>query len=196
MDCCKWKISQVLAACELYSLNCSLLAKQVFYLCSCSQKNHGARVLANVCKDHSFLLLCLLVKTMFLFWAWTSWPGLVSLFDAQVSKPSQLHWTVEHAQVCCSSKCSKSNGLKNFQNKHDDFHSCRAESFSWLHRSQVHEFFERLPHFQGKHCNLLRSHSSSPRPSTLSNQKSAFKSNHALIYGNMFVGQITLLAVF
>ena len=33
----------MLAARELYSLNCSLLAKQIFYLCSCSQKNRSAR---------------------------------------------------------------------------------------------------------------------------------------------------------
>ena len=46
MDCCKRKISEVLAAHELYSLNCSLLAKQIFYLCSCSQKKRSAR------KDH------------------------------------------------------------------------------------------------------------------------------------------------
>ena len=31
MDCCKRKISEVLAARELYSLNCSLLAKQFFF---------------------------------------------------------------------------------------------------------------------------------------------------------------------
>ena len=33
----------MLAARELYSLNCLLLAKQIFYLCSCSQKNRSAR---------------------------------------------------------------------------------------------------------------------------------------------------------
>ena len=38
MDCYKWKIQEVLAARELYSLNCSLLAKQTFYLCACSPK--------------------------------------------------------------------------------------------------------------------------------------------------------------
>ena len=43
MDCCKLKIPEVLAAHELYSLNCSLLAKQIIYLCSCSQKNRSAR---------------------------------------------------------------------------------------------------------------------------------------------------------
>ena len=32
----------MLAACE-YSLNCSLHAKQIFYICSCSQKNRSAR---------------------------------------------------------------------------------------------------------------------------------------------------------
>ena len=55
MDCCKWKIYEVLAACELYSLSCSLLAnlKQIFYLCSCSQKSGSARMLANTRKDHS-----------------------------------------------------------------------------------------------------------------------------------------------
>ena len=30
MDCCKRKISEVLADHELYSLNCSLLAKEIF----------------------------------------------------------------------------------------------------------------------------------------------------------------------
>ena len=34
-------------------LNCSLLAKQIFYLCSCSQKIRSARMLANARKDHS-----------------------------------------------------------------------------------------------------------------------------------------------
>ena len=33
-------------------LNCSLLAKQIFYFCSCSQKNRSARMLANARKDH------------------------------------------------------------------------------------------------------------------------------------------------
>ena len=47
----------MLAACELYCLSCSLLAKQIFYLCSCSQKNHSARMLANARKDHSSPLL-------------------------------------------------------------------------------------------------------------------------------------------
>ena len=54
MDYYKRKISEVLAARELYSLNCSLLAKQFFfYLCSCSQKHRSARMLANARKDHS-----------------------------------------------------------------------------------------------------------------------------------------------
>ena len=43
----------MLAARKLYSLNCSLLAKQIFYLCSCSQKNRSARMPANARKDHS-----------------------------------------------------------------------------------------------------------------------------------------------
>ena len=34
---------------------------------------------------------------MFPFWAWTSWPGLVSLFDAQAIKPLRLYQTVEQA---------------------------------------------------------------------------------------------------
>ena len=40
MDCCKRKIKEVLAAREVYSLNCSLLAarKANFHLCSRSQK--------------------------------------------------------------------------------------------------------------------------------------------------------------
>ena len=54
MDCCKRKIQKVPAAPrELYALNCSLLAKQIFYLCSCSKKNRSARMLANARKDHS-----------------------------------------------------------------------------------------------------------------------------------------------
>ena len=57
MDCCKRKISEVLAARELYSLNCLLLAKQIFYLCSCSQKNRSALMLANARKDNSSTLL-------------------------------------------------------------------------------------------------------------------------------------------
>ena len=43
MDCCKRKIQEVLATRDLYSLNCSQLAKQIFYPCSCSQKNRGAK---------------------------------------------------------------------------------------------------------------------------------------------------------
>ena len=45
MDCCKRKIKEVLAAREVYSLNCSLLAarKANFHLCSRSQKNRSAR---------------------------------------------------------------------------------------------------------------------------------------------------------
>ena len=58
MDCCKRKIQKVLAARELYSLNCSLLAKQILYLYSCSQKNRGARhARRNARKDHSSPLL-------------------------------------------------------------------------------------------------------------------------------------------
>ena len=47
----------MLAAHELYPLNCSLLAKQTFYLCSWSQKNRSARMLANTRKDHSSPLI-------------------------------------------------------------------------------------------------------------------------------------------
>ena len=38
MDCCKRKTEEVLTACELYSLNCLLPTKQIFYHCSCSPK--------------------------------------------------------------------------------------------------------------------------------------------------------------
>ena len=54
MDCCKRKIQKVLAASELYSLNCSLLAKQILYLYSCSQKNRGARH-ARECSQRPFV---------------------------------------------------------------------------------------------------------------------------------------------
>ena len=44
----------MLAARELYSLNCSLLAKQIFYFCSCSQKNRSARH-ARECSQRPFV---------------------------------------------------------------------------------------------------------------------------------------------
>ena len=44
----------MLAARELYSLNCSLLAKQIFYFCSCSQKNRSARH-AGECSQRPFV---------------------------------------------------------------------------------------------------------------------------------------------
>ena len=44
------------------------------------------------------------------------------------------------------------------------------------------------PHFYAIFCRL--------RWHILSKRKSAFKSNHALVYGNVFVGRITSLAVF
>ena len=44
-----------IAASEKYK-KCSLLAKQIFYLCSCSQKNRSARMLAHARKDHSLPL--------------------------------------------------------------------------------------------------------------------------------------------
>ena len=47
----------MLAAREFYFSNCSLLAKQIFHLCSCSQKKRSARMLANARKDHSSPLL-------------------------------------------------------------------------------------------------------------------------------------------
>ena len=54
MDCCKQKILEVLAAREFCSLNCSLLAKQIFYFCSCSQKNRSARH-ARECSQRPFV---------------------------------------------------------------------------------------------------------------------------------------------
>ena len=54
MDCCKRKISEVLAARELYSLNCSLLTNQFFHICSCSQKNRSARH-ARECSQRPFV---------------------------------------------------------------------------------------------------------------------------------------------
>ena len=65
----------------------------------------------------------------------------------------------KHKFVAALSVSKALNLKENYQNKHDDFYSREAESFSCLHRSQVREFFECLPHFQGKHRNLLRSHS-------------------------------------
>ena len=44
------------------------------------------------------------------------------------------------------------------------------------------------PHFYAVFCRLCRH--------ILSKRKSSIKSNHALVYGNMFVGRITSLAVF
>ena len=44
------------------------------------------------------------------------------------------------------------------------------------------------PHFYAIFCRL--------RQHILSKRKSSIKSNHALVYGNMFVGRITSLAVF
>ena len=54
MDCCKRKILEVLAARGLYFLNCSLLTKQIFYLCSCSQKNRSAQH-ARECSQRPFV---------------------------------------------------------------------------------------------------------------------------------------------
>ena len=54
MDCCKRKMQEVFAARELYCLNCSLLAKQIFYLCSCSPKNGSARH-ARECSQRPFV---------------------------------------------------------------------------------------------------------------------------------------------
>ena len=55
MDCCKRKIEEVLAARELYSLKCSLLAKQIFLfllvLAKKSQCSACSRLYAR--KDHS-----------------------------------------------------------------------------------------------------------------------------------------------
>ena len=62
----KKRISIWIAASGKYK-KCSLLAKQIFYLCSCSQKNHSARMLANARKDHSWPLTgkCCLSATWF-----------------------------------------------------------------------------------------------------------------------------------
>ena len=43
----------MLLAENIRSARCSLRAKQIFYLCSCSQKIRSARMLANARKDHS-----------------------------------------------------------------------------------------------------------------------------------------------
>ena len=51
----------MLADRELYSLNCSLLAKQIFYLCSCSQKNRSARH-ARQCSQRPFVTPSLEVR--------------------------------------------------------------------------------------------------------------------------------------
>ena len=57
MDCCKRKIQKVLAARELYSLNCSLLAKQILYPTRARKKIAVLGMLANARKDHSSPLL-------------------------------------------------------------------------------------------------------------------------------------------
>ena len=66
MDCCKRKIEEVLAARELYSLKCSLLAKQIFLfllvLAKKSQCSACSRMLAKtIC--HPFI--CLPVSRVF-----------------------------------------------------------------------------------------------------------------------------------
>ena len=54
MDCCKRKMQEVFAARELYCLNCSLLARQIFYLCPCSPKNGSAQH-ARECSQRPFV---------------------------------------------------------------------------------------------------------------------------------------------
>ena len=124
-------------------------------------------------------------------------------------EPASLYGCIEqwnkHKFVAALSAPKALDLKKNYQNKHDDFYSCRAESFSWLHRSQVVNSSNAFltskvniviyyvailrvrghPHFYAIFCRLRRH--------ILSKQKSAFKSNHALVYGNMFVGRITSL---
>ena len=58
MDCCKRKISEVVAARELYSLNCSMLVKQIFVSARARKR---IAVLAHARKEHSSPLIFVVV---------------------------------------------------------------------------------------------------------------------------------------